>query len=96
LIVNWFAALLGPTVMPLLFGLLPVFKSCGPVAAISSIIAGLVTFIITKDMNLNNLALEVGLPTIVSAAVFMVVGLVSRSVPAKVKDLISALKIKTK
>jgi Na+/proline symporter len=96
LIVNWFAALLGPTAMPLLFGLLPVFKSCGPVAAISSIIAGLVTFIITKDMNLNNLALEVGLPTIVSAVVFVVVGLVSRSAPTKVKDLISALKIKTK
>ena len=96
LIVNWFAALLGPTAMPLLFGLLPVFKSCGPVAAISSIIAGLVTFIITKDMSLNNLALEVGLPTIVSAIVFVVVGLISKKVPTKVKDLIAALKIKTK
>lgn len=96
LIVNWFAALLGPTAMPLLFGLLPVFKSCCPVAAISSIIAGLATFIITKDMSLNNLALEVGLPTIVSAIVFIVVGLISRKVPTKVKDLIAALKIKTK
>jgi hypothetical protein len=66
------------------------------VAAISSIIAGLVTFIITKDMSLNNLALEVGLPTIVSAIVFVVVGLISKKVPTKVKDLIAALKIKTK
>jgi solute:Na+ symporter, SSS family len=92
LIVNWFAALLGPTAMPLLFGLLPVFKKCGPAAAISSIIAGLSTFVITKDMSMNSLALEVGLPTIVSAVVFIVVGLATKMVPAKVTDLLAALK----
>jgi SSS family solute:Na+ symporter len=95
LIINWFGALLGPTAMPLLLGLLPVFKSCGPKAAISSIIAGLVTFVITKNMSLNSLALEVGLPTIVSAIVFVAVGLTSKKVPAKVKDLMASLKIKT-
>lgn len=92
LIVNWFAALLGPTSMPLILGLLPVFKSCGPKAAITSIFAGLVTFIITKDIHLNSLALEVGLPTIVSAIVFIGVGLVTKTVPVKVTDLIAALK----
>jgi Na+/proline symporter len=92
LIVNWFAALLGPSSMPLIFGLLPVFKSCGPKAAIASIAAGLITFIITKDMHLSSLALEVGLPTIVSALVFIVVGQATKTVPLKVKDLISALK----
>ncbi len=92
LIVNWFAALLGPTAMPLMFGLLPVFKSCGPKAAISSIVAGLLTFIITKDMHLSSLALEVGLPTIVSAIVFIGVGLTTKTVPVKVKDLMAALK----
>jgi len=95
LIVNWFGALLGPTSMPLLLGLLPVFKSCGPKAAISSIIAGIITFVITKEMNLNSLALEVGLPTIVSAIVFVGVGLTTKTVPKKVKDLIAALKITT-
>jgi SSS family solute:Na+ symporter len=95
LIVNWFGALLGPTSMPLLLGLLPVFKSCGPKAAISSIIAGVITFVITKNMNLNNLALEVGLPTIVSAIVFIGVGMTIRTVPKKVSDLIAALKITT-
>lgn len=92
LIVNWFAALLGPTSMPLIFGLLPVFKSCGPKAAISSIVAGLITFIITKDMNVSSLALEVGLPTIVSAIVFIEAGLATKTVPVKVKDLMAALK----
>lgn len=92
LIVNWFAALLGPTAMPLIFGLLPVFKSCGPKAAISSIAAGLITFIITKDMHLSSLALEVGLPTIVSGIVFIGVGLAAKTVPVKVTGLIAALK----
>jgi solute:Na+ symporter, SSS family len=92
LIVNWFAALLGPTAMPLLLGLLPAFKSCGPKAAISSIVAGVATFIITKDMNLGSLALQVGLPTIVSTIVFIGVGLATKEVPVKVKELLAALK----
>lgn len=95
LIVNWFGALLGPTAMPLLLGLIPVFKSCGPKAAISSIIAGIITFVITKNMNLNSLALEVGLPSIVSAIVFIGIGLTTKTVPKKVNDLIAALRITT-
>ena len=95
LIVKWFAALIGPTAMPLIFGLLPVFKSCGPKAAISAIVAGLVTFVITKDMHLSSLALEVGLPSIVSAIVFIGVGLATKTVPAKVDELFAALKNKT-
>jgi Na+/proline symporter len=92
LIINWFAALLGPTTIPLIFGLLPVFKSSGATAAISSIVAGLLTFVITKDIELNSLALEVGLPTMVSAVVYTVVGLTTKSVPERVTNLIAALR----
>lgn len=92
LIVNWFGALIGPTSMPLLLGLLPLFKKCGPTAAISSIIAGILTFIITKEINTGSLAVDVGLPTIVSGIVFIGVGLATKGVPAKVKDLLAALK----
>lgn len=92
LIVNWFGALLGPTAMPLMLGLIPAFKKCGPVAAISSILAGLLTFIITKDMNTHSLAIEVGLPTIVSGIVFVGVGLATKAVPERVKDMITSLK----
>ena len=92
LIVNWFAALLGPTSMPLLLGLIPMFRRCGPKAAIASILAGLLTFIITKDMNIHSLAINVGLPTIVSAIVFVAGGLLSKTEPVKVKDLLAALK----
>ena len=95
LIVNWFGALLGPTSMPLLLGLLPAFKSCGPGAAISSISSGVVAFVITKNMDLDNLGLEVGLPTIVAAIVFVGVGMTAKKVPKKVTDLIAALKIPT-
>jgi SSS family solute:Na+ symporter len=92
LIVNWFAALLGPTSMPLLLGLLPMFRKCGPKAAIFSIIAGILTFIITKDLHTNSLAIDVGLPTIVSAIVFITAGFLTKAEPSKVTELLAALK----
>ncbi len=92
LIVNWFGALLGPTALPLLFGLLPAFRSCGPKTAIASIAAGLLTFIVTKFISLDSLALEVGLPTIVSFTVYVAVGLTNKVVPEKVSSLMAALK----
>lgn len=70
----------------------PIFKKCGPKAAISSIIAGLLTLIITKEAKINNLALEVALPTIVSAIVFIAVGFATKTVPGKVNKLVAALK----
>lgn len=92
LIVNWFGALLGPTALPLLFGLLPAFKSCGPKTAILSIVAGLVTFIITKNIELNSLTLEVGLPTIVAAIIYVTVGLTTKKAPEKVNNMLEALR----
>ena len=92
LIVNWFGALLGPTAMPLMLGLIPAFKKCGPVAAISSILAGLLTFVITKDMNTHSLAIEVGMPTIIAGIVFVGIGLTTKVVPERVKNMITSLK----
>ncbi len=92
LVVNWFAALLGPTSMPLLLGLLPMFRSCGPRAAIGSIIAGLFTFVVMKNYPVNNLAWEVGLPSLVAATVFLVSGIFTRTVPPQVEELMLALK----
>lgn len=92
LIVAWFTALLGPIAVPVLFGLLPLFRSCGPVAAISSIAAGLVTFIITKNIVMDSLALEVGLPTFVSTIIFCFIGFVRRKhVSEKVRTLEAAI-----
>jgi SSS family transporter len=92
LIVSWFAALLGPIAVPVLFGLLPKFRSCGPVAAISSIAAGLVTFVITKNLPMESLALEVGLPTFVSTIIYCFIGFVRRKhVSEKVRSLEAAI-----
>ena len=92
LIVTWFGALLGPIAVPLLFGLIPFFRNCGSVAAISSVAAGLVTFSLTKIITMESMALEVGLPVIVSMIVYSLVGLMRRKpVTQEVKDLEAAI-----
>jgi Na+/proline symporter len=97
LIISWFGALLGPTSMPLLFGLLPAFKRCGPKAAIGSIVGGVLTFVITKNIELNSLALEIGLPTIVSAVIFICFGLFNKtSTPERVEKMLAALRSESK
>jgi SSS family solute:Na+ symporter len=90
LIISWFGALVGPIAVPLLLGVLPSFRFCGPTAAISSIVAGLLTFIVTKNVELS-LALEIGLPVIVSTLVYILVGLIQKSVPDKVTIMLKTI-----
>lgn len=90
LIISWFGALVGPISIPLLFGVVPAFRSCGPIAAISSIAAGLLAFIITKNVELS-LALEVGLPVIVSTITYIGVGLTKKEVPDKVNVMLKSI-----
>lgn len=92
LIVTWFGALLGPIAVPLLFGLIPIFRSCGPGAAISSVLAGLTAFSITKIIPMDSMALEVGLPVIVSILVYCIFGwVIKEPVSKEVKDLETAI-----
>lgn len=92
LIVSWFGALLGPIAVPLLFGVMPAFRSCGPGAAIASIFGGLITFAITKIITMESMALEIGLPVIVAALIYIVVGIIRRKhVSQKVKTLMAAI-----
>jgi Na+/proline symporter len=95
LIVKWFAALLGPTAMPLLFGLLPVFRRCGSFAAIASIVSGMLAFVLTKNFEIGSMALEVGLPSIVAAVVFIVSGFFAGPAPREVDELMEALSTPT-
>ncbi len=90
LIISWFGALVGPIAVPLLFGVLPAFRFCGPTAAISSIAAGLLTFIVTKNIEIS-LALEIGLPVIVSTIVFVFVGMVQKHLPEKVSTMLRSI-----
>lgn len=92
LIVAWFAALVGPISVPMLLGLVPAFKKCGPRAAILSIVAGVLTFVVTK-MYTFSFAIEVSFPMIVSFVVYILFGFINRKVVVKkeITDMLSVL-----
>lgn len=92
LIVAWFAALVGPISVPMLLGLVPAFKTCGPKAAMLSIAAGVLTFVITKVYTFS-FAIEVSFPMIVSFIVYAVFGFVNRKakVSQEINDMLSVL-----
>ncbi|WKN30852.1 Na+:solute symporter [Porifericola rhodea] len=92
LIISWFGALLGPIAVPMLFGLLPAFQGCGPKTAISSIFAGLFTFVITKNVEIGSMAVEIGLPMAVSVLVYITSGFVNRGqAPTHVNQLLDSI-----
>ncbi len=93
LVVAWFGALVGPTAVPLLFGLLPAFRTCGPAIAIGSIVGGLVTFIVTKIISVS-LALSVGLPVGVSIIIYMGFGWLNqkKQVAPEVDNLLEVIR----
>lgn len=72
LIVSWFGALIGPISVPVLFGLLPVFKVCNERTAILSIASGFVVFILIKIFSPSiSLGLEVSAPVLVSLVIYI-------------------------
>jgi solute:Na+ symporter, SSS family len=94
LIVTWFGALVGPVAIPMLLGLLPFFARCGSTAAISSIFMGFITFVITKTITFDSLALTIAMPVMVSAITFIVIGLFTRKdqIPERVTVLLNSLR----
>ncbi|MEM8969612.1 MAG: sodium:solute symporter family protein [Bacteroidota bacterium] len=92
LIVTWFGALIGPIAIPVLFGLLPAFRRCGSTAAIASIASGLITFIITKNVELNSLSLEVSLPLLISIIVYLTFGFLTQKTASQpVNEMLTTL-----
>jgi len=94
LIIDWFGALVGPVSIPMILGLVPFFRRSGSWAAIIAIIGGLVTFVFVKYGVDVNRTIEVGSPIIVSAILYIGIGLLSgiNRVPAKVDNLFEKLK----
>ena len=79
LIVAWFAALVGPISVPMLLGMIPLFKKCGPTAAIASIVGGLLSFVITKIYATEiGFSLEISLPVITSLCIYIFFGFLNR------------------
>jgi solute:Na+ symporter, SSS family len=95
LIISWFGALVGPVAIPMLFGLLPAFARCGSAAAITSIVLGFITFVITKVVTIDSLALSIALPVMVSAVTYILMGLLNRNkpIPERVKYLLDSIKV---
>ena len=77
LIISWFGALVGPTAVPMLLGLLPTFRKAGPCAAIVSIVSGLGVFIFNKIIDAPQ-DISVGAPVITSLVIFVVWGLIKK------------------
>jgi SSS family solute:Na+ symporter len=77
LLVTWFAALVGPTAVPMILGLLPAFRRSGSLAAILSWVAGISTFAIIRYGMAPSMTVTVAAPVAASVVVFIAVGLLS-------------------
>lgn len=100
LLILWFGALVGPIAIPMLLGMLPVFRRCGPSAAIGSWAAGLVTFVLVKYVFAAQITglggnwtttFDVAGPVLVALAVFITVGLLRPWHDRRATDLVDAL-----
>lgn len=93
LIITWFGALVGPVSIPMLFGLLPIFRHSGSAAAITSIVGGVVMFSLDKFIFHVGTAATVGFPVLVSLVLYLAIGLFSRSrsIRHEVTDMMGAL-----
>jgi len=85
LIILWFGGLVGPIAIPVLLGMLPAFKRCGPLAAITSWAVGLAVFVLTRyvfDGQIAELApdqvtaVSVGGPVLCSIVTFILIGFI--------------------
>ncbi len=95
LIIKWFGGLVGPTSIPMVLGLLPFFKYCGPKAAWATIFGGLFAFIVVNYVVQNPpLALSIAAPVLTSLVIFVTAAIVNRSkdIPEDVEILMEKLK----
>jgi solute:Na+ symporter, SSS family len=92
LVIKWFAALIGPVSVPMLFGLLPIFRHADAKAAIASILAGFVGFALTNALGASE-GVRVFTPIAVSIAVFSAMAWLNRRrpVPPAVDSLLRAV-----
>ncbi|MFJ6633972.1 sodium:solute symporter family protein [Streptomyces sp. NPDC091376] len=79
-VIKWVAGLMGPIAIPLMLGLLPWFRKCGPTAALLSWGVGLITFwLVNYPISWSveggvPLQYQVSIPLAVSLVLFILVG----------------------
>lgn len=94
LLIVWFGAMVGPISIAMLLGLLPAFKHSNSAIAISSLVAGLITFGVVKyGIASKEVVYTMACPLLVSAVIYIVGGWLNRNKPVKpeVESLIESL-----
>lgn len=92
LMITWFAALLGPISIPMILGLLPIFRHSDSKAAILSIFGGLLAFTYFKLFADVSLVTELSAPLITSLVVYIGYALFfKKKVEDKVENLLNSL-----
>src|SRR5215469_13956348 len=98
LILLWYGALVGPIAVPMLFGMLPLFRRCGALAAMISWVVGIGTFAVLRltlnvsaDADARNFAISVGAPVVMSLLSYVAVGLFKPGQNIKAQELLDAI-----
>ncbi len=94
LILVWFGGLIGPASIPMVLGLLPFYKHCGPKSALGSMAIGLSVFVFTRLFVAEpSMALSVGGPVICSLIFFSLAAIYNRKFEVKpeIEDLMVKL-----
>lgn len=102
LLVTWFGGLVGPIAIPMLLGMLPEFRRSGPVAAMTSWVAGLVLFGLNEyawpgwvtSLGNNGQAFSVGTPVLLAVILFIVIGLVRPERTSEADQVIATINAK--
>lgn len=92
IVVDLVAATMGPIAIPLMLGLLPWFRRCGPRAALASWAIGLIAWAIVKwGVGSTDTTLVVALPLATSLVVYVGLGLLAPENRADVDELVDSL-----
>ena len=92
IVVDLVAATMGPIAIPLMLGLLPWFRRCGPRAALASWAIGLLAWAIVKwGVGSTDTTLVVALPLATSLVVYVGLGLLAPENRADVDELVDSL-----
>ncbi|MET7524396.1 enolase C-terminal domain-like protein [Streptomyces sp900116325] len=92
IIVGLVAAVMGPISVPMLLGLLPIFRKCGPRAALSSWALGLLGYVLVKFvLESTDQTVIIVTPLVTSLVVYVVVGLLSPEPDATADAIVAAV-----
>ncbi|MEV8568872.1 sodium:solute symporter family protein [Streptomyces sp. NPDC051322] len=92
IIVGLVAAVMGPISIPMLLGLLPAFRRCGPRAALSSWALGLLGYVLVKFLlDSTDQTLLIVTPLVTSLVVYIGVGLLSPEGNGTADAIVSAV-----